>query len=115
MAPQSSRRAFALIELLVIIAIIAVLMGLLLPAVQKVRDAAYRTYCTNALKQIGLALHSYHDTTGALPPAIAERLPGDRYRWLSWLARILPYVEQPALHANMEAAFASQGNNPDPF
>src|SRR5262245_55900950 len=117
MLRRLSRRAFTLIELLVVIAIIAVLIGLLLPSVQNVRAPAYRTYCTNARKQSGLGLHQYHDTADAFPPAIYETLSGprDRYQWLSWLSRILPYVEQPAVYAGMEKAFQSQGNDRNPF
>jgi prepilin-type N-terminal cleavage/methylation domain-containing protein/prepilin-type processing-associated H-X9-DG protein len=114
---RSNRRAFTLIELLVVIAIIAVLMGLLLPAVQKVRDAAARITCTNNLKQIGLALHDYHNVNGRLPPAIRDYYPPptDPHQWLSWLGRLMPFYEQDNLARNMDAAFANQGHNPNPF
>src|ERR1043166_3122678 len=97
-----SRNAFTLIELLVVIAIIAILIALLVPAVQKVREAAARTQCINNLKNIGLALHNYHDSNKVFPPGcMGDGAPwGSGGGWgSSWKVFILPYIDQGPIYS----------------
>ncbi len=112
---KTSRAGFTLIELLVVIAIIAILIGLLLPAVQKVREAAARMKCANNLKQLALACHNHNDSQGYLPRSAG---PGYSYNanarncW-SWLARLLPYFEQDNLYkwGNIASSTSTMNNS----
>jgi prepilin-type N-terminal cleavage/methylation domain-containing protein len=90
---RGEKSGFTLIELLVVIAIIAILVALLLPAVQQAREAARRITCKNNLKQLGLALHNYHDTHNVFPPGSIHAPPGGpNNRSVSWHLQILPFI-----------------------
>jgi prepilin-type N-terminal cleavage/methylation domain-containing protein len=126
--PQPRRSAFTLIELLVVIAIIAVLIGLLLPAVQKVREAANRMSCTNNLKQMALGCHNYHDSNGAFQrgyvlftsttstprnPASSPNPAANRENNGTFIA-LLPYIEQGNIYVNWKWQPANYATNAGP-
>src|SRR5438067_6894930 len=102
---MSDRRAFTLLELLVVIAIIAILLALVLPAIQKVRGAAGNTECGNNLRQIGIALHQYHDQYRAFPAGMRWEKGKAKQRLSSWLVQILPHIEQQPLWSNVQNAY----------
>jgi prepilin-type N-terminal cleavage/methylation domain-containing protein/prepilin-type processing-associated H-X9-DG protein len=113
-----NRRGFTLIELLVVIAIIAVLIALLLPAVQAAREAARRAQCVNNMKQIGLALHNYHQTNDTFPPGSISNVgaPGNAgWQNMSSLALMLPFIEQNAIYGSINFSMYSTTNQNPPF
>lgn len=100
-----TRRAFTLTELLVVMGIMTILMAIIAPAIQKVRGAADKLRCANNLHQIGIALQLYHHDYGRLPPGLTSPQPKERYPYLTWQARLLPYLEQDALWRDIITAY----------
>lgn len=107
-SPKTCRGGLTLVELMVVLCIVAVVAGLLVPAVQGARGAAWRAACANNLRQIGLGLHSYHDAQRNFPPG--TRVPPDPQAFLTWEARLLPYLEQEALWKQTLADYSRQPN-----
>lgn len=115
MRRRDGHRALTLLELLVVLAIVSILLGLLLPAVQRVRAVAVRLQCQNNLKQLGLASHGFHDDQGHFPAGVRNLAGKDPYFLQTWLVPLLPYLEQGALwEANRTAYRSSRSpfNNP---
>src|SRR5882724_1286141 len=95
MMTRPSRFATTLTEVVVVLAIVAVLFGLTLPAVQRVRDVSYRANCSDRLRQVGAALHGYHAVRDQFPAGVRSR--GSSQPYMTWIAQLLPYLEQDAL------------------
>jgi prepilin-type processing-associated H-X9-DG protein len=113
MSRATRRAAFSLVELLVVIGVSLVAAGLAMPAAQRARDASYRTACANNLRQIGLALHNYHDLYKAFPPGCTSYGSGDPYPFLSWQTRLLPFLDQEAVWDQTVQAYALDRNFSD--
>src|SRR5262249_45534208 len=110
---SAPRLGFTLIELLVVIAIIAVLIALLLPAVQSAREAARRAQCANNLKQLGLALHNYHDSVGSFSISfwrVQDGRPTDGINRQSWIAMVLPFLEQSPVYNSINFGIGVAGD-----
>lgn len=107
---NKSRPAYSLVEVIVVIGILSLLLALLLPAVQRVREAANRMRCSNNLRQIGIALHHYHNDYGRFPSGTAPGRQGELYPYMSWMTRLLPYVEETNAWRLAEEEYADQKN-----
>src|SRR5947199_8141234 len=105
LSARVSHKGFTLLEILTVLAIIGILIGLLLAAVQRVRESAARLKCQNNVKQLALALHQYNDANGALPPGHRSFQNPDRMPFSGWPLSILPFIEQPALYEKGRAAY----------